>query len=201
MAEGQRWGPLSHRRGYSQSLMLQAGAVGDTSNPSKDTGPQKGYKSRHTTDKHSLEQCMRGPTVSSATSCITDTACTFCPVLDYSEEGCCRHWKGLGRRAPQALRGWGTHRAVSPARQDPKVVDLAVQLQPAGNREGEEGRGPEGVTQRLQGSLPSQSPWHSQSHVHISLPIATAVHSSGQSHSSFGFTSSCRGRAGRPQSA
>lgn len=83
---------------------------------------------------------MRGPTASSATGCTTDIVCTFCPILDYSEEGCCQHWEVLGRKALQARRGWGTHRAVSPARQDPEVVDLAVQLQPAGNREGEEGR-------------------------------------------------------------
>ena len=45
---------------------------------------------------------MRGPTVSSANSSTTDTVRTFCPVLDYSKEGCCWHRKGLGRRAPQA---------------------------------------------------------------------------------------------------
>lgn len=39
------------------------------------------------------------------------------------------------------MEGLETHRAVSPARQDPEVVDFAVQLQPAGNRKGEEGRG------------------------------------------------------------
>lgn len=39
------------------------------------------------------------------------------------------------------MEGLETHRAVSPARQDPEVVDFAVQLQPAGNREVEEGRG------------------------------------------------------------
>lgn len=71
-------------------------------------------------------------------------------------------------------------------------MDLAVQLQPAGNRKGEEGRGIEGVTQQLQGSLPSQSLWHSQSHLHVSLPITAVAHGSGQSHSNFGFTSSCR---------
>lgn len=39
------------------------------------------------------------------------------------------------------LKGLETHRAVSPARQDPEVVDFAVQLQPAGNGEVEEERG------------------------------------------------------------
>lgn len=39
------------------------------------------------------------------------------------------------------MEGLETHRAVSPARQDPEVVDFAIQLQPAGNREVEEGRG------------------------------------------------------------
>ena len=50
MAEKQRRDSLSHHQGYSQSLMLQTGAAGGTSNPSEDTGPQKGYKSKHATD-------------------------------------------------------------------------------------------------------------------------------------------------------
>lgn len=47
------------------------------------------------------------------------------------------------------MEGLKAHRAVSPARQDPEVVDFAVQLQPVGNREVEEGRDTEGVTQQL----------------------------------------------------
>lgn len=72
----------------------------------------------------------------------------------------------------KARRSWGTHRAISPTCQDPEVVDLAVQLQPAGNREGEEGRGTEGVTGSCRGSLPTL---HS-CHVDVSLPTATAAH-------------------------
>lgn len=52
--------------------------------------------------------------------------------------------RGAAERVLQRLQ-WargdrGTHRAISPTRQDPQVVDLAVQLQPAGNREGQERR-------------------------------------------------------------
>lgn len=39
------------------------------------------------------------------------------------------------------MEGLQTHRAVSPTCQDPEVMDFAVQLQPAGNTEVEEGRG------------------------------------------------------------
>lgn len=47
------------------------------------------------------------------------------------------------------IEGLETHCAISPARQNPEVVDFAVQLQPVGNREVEERRGTEGVTQQL----------------------------------------------------
>lgn len=39
----------------------------------------------------------------------------------------------------QGMEGLETHRAISPTRQDPEVVDFAVQLQPVGNREVERG--------------------------------------------------------------
>lgn len=47
------------------------------------------------------------------------------------------------------MEGLETHRAISPARQDPEIVDFAVQLQPVGNREVEEARVTEAVTQQL----------------------------------------------------
>lgn len=54
-----------------------------------------------------------------------------------SQQG--RLLSSLGKGAPWD-GGVETHRAVSPTCQDPEVVDFAVQLQPAGNREVEEGR-------------------------------------------------------------
>lgn len=207
MADGQRRGPLSHHRGYSQSLMLQMGAAGDTSNP---TGPPH-WPGHWPPKGRQIQTCHRlalPGAVREATHSIQ------CHQLDHGHSAHILPHSGLqrgglllalgrpGAKGTAGIKGQGTHRAVSPARQDPEVVDLAIQLQPAGNREGKKGREEalEGVMQQLQGSLPSQSPWRSQSHMRVSLPIATAVHSSGQSHSNFGFTSSCRGRAGCPQS-
>lgn len=67
---------------------------------------------------------------------------TFCPILDYIQRaGLLLALAGPRAKGTAGMKGLGeTHRAISPARQDPEVVDLTVQLQSAGNGVGKDGR-------------------------------------------------------------